>query len=101
MKNRNVEMFIKNLSEKLKKFSIKNIETINSQFDKLMLILDSVVNKHIPFTRVSRREKRLQNNTVNSTVSNIYLKNKQNYANLKQIYTEINFKEYTKFIVTF
>ena len=39
MKNFNIEIFIEDLSEKVKNYSIQNTEAVNSQFDKFILIL--------------------------------------------------------------
>ena len=59
---------MEDLSEKIKKFFMQNSKTVDSQFDKFMLTLSSVVNQHAPFKRASRREKQLQKkNLFNST----------------------------------
>ena len=60
MKSFDIEMFIENLREKIKKFLMKNTEAVDSKFDKFMLTLTSVVKKHVPFRHALRREKRLQ-----------------------------------------
>ena len=44
MKNFNIEIFIEELSKKIKNFSIQNTEAVDSQFAKFMFTLFSVVN---------------------------------------------------------
>ena len=60
MKNFNIEIFIEDLSEKVKNFLIQNTEAVDSQFDKFILILSSVINQHTLFKRALQREKQLQ-----------------------------------------
>ena len=60
MKNFNLENFLIDLEEALSPRNFNTGSTVHNDFDEFIHIFQTIINKHAPLRRLSRREKQLQ-----------------------------------------
>ena len=60
MKNFNLENFLIDLEEALSPWNFNTGSTVHNDFDEFIHIFQTIINKHAPFRKSSRREKQLQ-----------------------------------------
>ena len=60
MKNFNLENFLIDLEEAISPWNFNTGSTVHTDFDEFIHIFQTIINKHAPLRKLSRREKQLE-----------------------------------------